>query len=135
MVQPIEALRLWHDFYTLIGTAAATLVGLMFVAASIGAGVFTRAHQVGIRSFVSPTVVHFSLVLLLCLITSAPLRAPSALDALLVCLGLVGLGYCGWIWRRMRKHGLSPTDIADRFLYTLLPATGYLAVIAAGVSI
>ena len=29
----IDALRDWHDFYVLIGTASATLVGLMFVAA------------------------------------------------------------------------------------------------------
>jgi hypothetical protein len=28
-----ELLRGWHDFYILIGTASATLVGLMFVAA------------------------------------------------------------------------------------------------------
>jgi hypothetical protein len=34
-VSLIEWLRQWHDFYALIGEAAATLVGLMFVAASI----------------------------------------------------------------------------------------------------
>ena len=28
----------WHDFYILLGTAAAALVVLLFVAASIGAG-------------------------------------------------------------------------------------------------
>ena len=31
----------WHDFDLLVGTAAATLVGLMFVAASIGASFYT----------------------------------------------------------------------------------------------
>jgi hypothetical protein len=46
----------------LIGAASATLVGLIFVAAAIGAGVFTREHEVGIRSFLSPTAVHFSSV-------------------------------------------------------------------------
>jgi len=60
-----ENLRQWHDFFSLSGAAAATLVGLMFVAASLGAGVFTNEHQIGIRSFLSPTVVHFSAVLLL----------------------------------------------------------------------
>jgi hypothetical protein len=33
-----EILRDWHDFYVLMGTATATLIGLMFVAVSIGAG-------------------------------------------------------------------------------------------------
>ena len=36
-----QALRDWRDFYILAGTAAATLVGLMFVSASIGASQFT----------------------------------------------------------------------------------------------
>jgi hypothetical protein len=44
----------------------------MFVAASIGAGVFTREHQAGIRSFLSPTVVHFSAVLIICLLAIIP---------------------------------------------------------------
>jgi hypothetical protein len=29
-------LKDWHEFYLLVGTAAATLIGLLFVAASIG---------------------------------------------------------------------------------------------------
>ena len=37
-----ELVEDWHDFDVLVGTAAATLVGLMFVAASIGASVFTE---------------------------------------------------------------------------------------------
>jgi hypothetical protein len=136
MAQPIEALSLWHDFYALIGTAAATLVGLMFVAASIGAGVFTRAHQAGIRSFLSPTVVHFSLVLLLCLIASAPIASNAALAVCVLSTGLVGLTYSGRIWLGMRKHGISATiDLTDRLLYALLPPGGYLLVIIGGLTI
>jgi hypothetical protein len=136
MATPIEALRLWHDFYTLIGTAAATLVGLMFVAASIGAGVFTSAHRVGIRSFLSPTVVHFSLVLVLCLIASAPIASAPTLGVVVSSAGLVGLGYSGWIWRSMRKHGFSTEiDLTDRLLYALLPMAGYLLVVIGGFSI
>jgi hypothetical protein len=36
---PAELLHEWHDFYVLLGTASATLVGLMFVAVSIGTSV------------------------------------------------------------------------------------------------
>lgn len=102
-----ENLLRWHDFYSLSGTAAATLVGLMFVAASLGAGVFTREHQVGIRSFLSPTVVHFSAVLLLCLIASVP-GTWLSMGILVVGAGLIGLGHSCLIWRRMRKHGITP---------------------------
>lgn len=131
-----DALRQWHDFYALIGTAAATLVGLMFVAASIGAGVFTLAHQAGIRSFLSPTVVHFSAVLIICLLASAPSETWLSLGILLACAGVIGGAYSAWIWRRMAKHGITPTiDIVNRLWYTFLPIAVYLMVTGAGLSL
>ena len=36
---PTDALSHWHEFYMLGGTASATMVGLLFVAASVGAPV------------------------------------------------------------------------------------------------
>ena len=51
--------RDWHDFYALVGTAAATLVGLMFVAASIGDNIFDEKDLVPMKAFITPTVVHF----------------------------------------------------------------------------
>jgi hypothetical protein len=44
-------LERWHEFYLLLGTAGATLVALLFVAISVGAGFLTqrprqlRAHS------------------------------------------------------------------------------------------
>ena len=35
----------WHEFYILLGTAAAALVALLFVAVSIGAGFFSRESR------------------------------------------------------------------------------------------
>jgi hypothetical protein len=132
----LESLRQWRDFYGLIGTASATLVALMFVAASIGAGVFTREHQAGIRSFLSPTVVHFSAVLIICLLATIPTETWASLGVLLTSAGVIGLTYSGWIWRRMMKHGIIATiDVADRLWYALLPAATYLLVIVAGVSL
>jgi hypothetical protein len=132
----LEALRKWRDFYVLIGTASATLVALMFVAASIGAGVFTREHQAGIRSFLSPTVVHFSSVLIICLLATIPTETWAVLGVLLTCGGAIGLAYSGWVWRRMMRHGIIATiDFVDRLWYALLPIATYLLVIVAGVSL
>jgi hypothetical protein len=131
-----ETLKQWHDFYALIRTASATLVGLIFVAASIGAGVFTREHQVGIRSFFSPTVVHFSSVLVICLLASVPTANWSVLAVFLTIVGLIGLSYSGWIWRRMTKHGLTASiDVADRLWYVFWPIVGYLLVAISGASL
>jgi hypothetical protein len=129
----IDALRQWHDFYALIGAASATLVGLMFVAASIGAGVFTREHQAGIRSFLSPTVVHFTAVVIICLIGSAPSQTRLSLGILVACAGVVGGAYSAWIWRRMRVYGITPEiDVVDRLWYTFLPIAVYLIITSTG---
>src|SRR5580704_12466997 len=37
----VEALKEWHDFYVLVGTAGATLLALLFVAVSLGTGFLT----------------------------------------------------------------------------------------------
>jgi hypothetical protein len=44
MISLTDAARPWHDWYMLIGTASATLVGLMFVAASVGSRLYTRKN-------------------------------------------------------------------------------------------
>jgi hypothetical protein len=135
MTAVAESLGQWHDFYVLVGTAAATLVGLTFVAASIGGGYFSPDRQVGMQSFLSPTVVHFTAILITSLIVLAPSVSGGWTGLPLVGDGLAGLGYCGWIWRRMIRHGLfAMIDTVDRLWYALLPTAGYLLVAIAGAS-
>src|SRR5437868_2038916 len=108
-----ELLHAWHDFYVLIGTAAATLIGLMFVAASISASYMTEKHQAGIQSFYTPTVVHFATVLIACVVLVAPLRA-TTLGVFLLAIGAVGLGYASFVWVRMGRRGFTANiDLAD----------------------
>ena len=40
-----DALKGWHDFYLLVGTAGATLLALLFVAVSLGIGFLTEERQ------------------------------------------------------------------------------------------
>ncbi len=129
-----ELLRDWHDFYTLVGTASATLVGLMFVAASIATGSLTQARKAGARTFVTPTVVHFGATLIICVILSAPSRSWLGLGALLLTAGCIGLGYSCWVWLEMGRRGLRATiDLSDRLWYALSPIAGHLLVTAASV--
>jgi hypothetical protein len=66
-----ESLRHWHEFYTLLGTASATMVGLLFVAATVGSGVFSTDRRGALGMFLSASVVHFSSILATCLIVLA----------------------------------------------------------------
>jgi hypothetical protein len=129
-----DAVGPWHDFYTLIGSGSATLVGLLFVAASVGSGVFTAERQHGLRAFLSPNVVHFTSVLAASLIGVAPTGSWILFGALVCGDGVFGAAYAVSVWRRMVRHGLSSgIGLEDRIWYAALPAAGYLIMIAAGV--
>jgi hypothetical protein len=127
-----ELLHDWHDFYILVGTASATLVGLMFVAASIGASVFNEESRAAMEAFITPTVVHFAAVLFSCFLVTIPTQGWRSLGGLLAAGGLAGTIYCGRILVQIVIGRRFNVDLSDRLFYALLPLLGYLlAVIAA----
>ncbi len=87
------ALHDWQSFYALIGEASATLTGLMFVAVSLGARILDDNAQPKIRTFLTPTVIYFSLVLLLAALMNVPTQTRPALAGELGGVGLVGAAY------------------------------------------
>jgi hypothetical protein len=93
-----DLLDAWHDFDLLIGTAAATLVGLMFVAASIGASVFMEKDRAAMKAFISPTVVHFSAVLVVAMVSLIPSHDWPTLAGLLALVGIPGAAYSANLW-------------------------------------
>ncbi len=133
MHSPTELLRDWHDFYLLIGTASATLVGLMFVAASIGASLFTMDKQTAMSAFIGATVVHFSSVLFICIMAAIPAHTFATLGGLIAAGGLAGLIYSGRIWVQIFiRRAFATIDVMDRLFYGVIPVLGYLLVTFAG---
>ena len=86
----VETLKEWHDFYVLIGTAGATLLALLFVAVSIGAGYLTEEHQAATRTFMSPVVVHFTSVFFLSAVALFPWHQAKIFAALIGATALFG---------------------------------------------
>jgi hypothetical protein len=128
-----DLVHAWHDFYLLVGTASATLVGLMFVAASIGANVFKEDNRAAMRAFISPTVVHFGAILLVCIVGAVPSHTWSTLAALLILGGVGGLAYSARIWTQLFVRRSFDVDIVDRLFYALVPVLGHaLILLAAG---
>jgi len=131
-----EAMARWHEFYSLLGTASATLVGLLFVAATVGSGVFSSNRRAPLRVFMSASVVHFSGILAVCLIVLAPLQSWLQFGLLVLVCGTFGLVYCGLIWRDTVRDSLlvAAVDLEDRIWYLLIPVVGYLLETATGVA-
>jgi hypothetical protein len=128
-----ELLHDWHDFYLLVGTASATLVGLMFVAASIGSSFFNEQHRAPMKAFITPTVANFAAVLFTCLLLTIPTHSWRTLGGLLGAGGLAGSIYCGSLLVQIVFRHRFNVDLSDRLFYALLPALGYLLVLISAV--
>src|ERR1700710_3064147 len=89
----MQELAAWDSFYVIVGGAAGALIGLQFVVMTlIAEKPSPRIAEPG-PIFSTPTIIHFSAILLV----SALLRAPwpSVTAAALAC-GAVGL--CGFVY-------------------------------------
>jgi hypothetical protein len=129
----VELLHDWHDFYVLLGTASATLVGLMFVAVSIGTAIFNEERSAAMAAFITPTVAHFAAVLFSCLLVTIPTHTWHTLAALLGAGALAGLIYCGGLAVKIIIRHRFNVDRIDRLFYAFLPVVGYLLGLIAAV--
>lgn len=127
------ALKEWHDFYVLMGTAGATLLALLFVAVSLGAGYLTEARQSATRTFMSPVVVHFASVFLSA-VALFPSHQARFFAALIGATALIGAAISTYITVQVVHTNLT-NYVEDYFAYGVLPGVGYIALLAAAVSI
>src|SRR5580658_2511121 len=66
----MSALEGWDNFYVILGSAAAALLGLTFVVIALISE--RRANPAGLAGYITPTVVHFGTVLGLSCFVSVP---------------------------------------------------------------
>jgi hypothetical protein len=119
----------WHEFYLLLGTAAAALIALLFVAASIGAGILTPKRTAATRTYMSPVVVHYASVLFASLMALVPTQTHGSLGVLIGLNAIGGFIFCAVITARLLTDGIA--DLADRLGYGLMPLLCYVLAFAA----
>ena len=125
----VSVLAPWREFYGLVGTAAAALVALLFVAASIGAGILSVERATATRTYMSPIVCHFTVILFACAVGLMPSHTGASFGLLIGASALAGLLYSGAILMRVLKD--ANIDLADRIGYGVAPVIGYVAALAA----
>jgi hypothetical protein len=119
----------WHNFFALVGSASATLIGAMFVVVSIGSGILTQDRAGAIRTFLTSTVTHLSAALFGSVLALVPAPGETWRVAAIGLAGLAGLVYVGGMTLTFHQH--PHTDHSDRFWYTLFPLAGYGLLVAA----
>ena len=123
----------WQNFYMIIGTAAATLTGLMFVATTLIAGIDAHLSTLNaaVSAYNTPTVVHFGTVLLLAGVLSAPWQTYSSVSLLLGLLGLGMVCYSIIVLRRMWRVPHYQSTLEDLLWYMAFPLLANVSLIVA----
>ena len=124
----MAALTEWDSFYVIVGSAAGALIGLQFVVMTLIAQNPPKGVSEGSAAFSTPTVVHFSAVLLLSALVRVPWEAASSAAIAWGALGLGGLLYTANIAHRMHTQTVYQPVFEDWLFHALLPLAAYLII-------
>jgi len=122
----VSELSAWDSFYVIVGSAGGALVGLQFVVMTlIAEKPPVRTPEAG-SAFATPTVIHFSSVLLLAALVRAPWGAITPLAVLWGLLGVAGAAYSVIVARRVRLQTFYRPVLEDWSFHVLLPLAAYV---------
>jgi hypothetical protein len=120
----------WSNFYALLGEASASLIGLLFVVATLTAGL-ERPNTRGVSLFLTPTVFKFAVVLAL----SAGALAPGLTDVahrwIVGTIALVGLVNLSAVTLDLCRGKAGALHWSDPWCYGVIPALTFLGLGAA----
>ncbi len=115
-----QLLHGWQSFYQMMGEASATLIGLMFIAAGLGTRLIDDKSDPRLRTFVTPTVIYFSVVLLVSALMNVPTLTLTALLAALAAAGLFAAVYSASHLPRLRDINQKESVERRAWLWNLL---------------
>jgi len=99
-----QAIERWHDFYLLAGGAAATLLGLLFIAVSLHIELFSGEKASRARGAAAQALTNFFTVLTIALIFLIPDQKPT--NAVVTLLVFSILGFSRLIGSLITHHWL-----------------------------
>ncbi len=122
----------WSNFYVIVGSSAGALIGLQFVLITLVAQIpVGKDGGAAGHAFATPTIVHFSVVLLLAGIMSAPWHGTDPVEALWGVLGVGGVVYALIVARRMMSQTTYRPEGEDWLFHAWLPMASYFLLAAA----
>src|SRR5437868_23411 len=94
----------WANLYVILGSSSAALIGLQFVVITLISDTRASRSSGAISAFATPTVVHFTVALLMSTIMSVPWQSLSSTALALLVSGMAGSIYTAIIFRRARSQ-------------------------------
>jgi len=128
-----ELLERWHEFYLMAGTAAVTLMGLLFVGVSVHLESLVREDARHVRVVAMETFMNFFFVMLLALVMLVPDTTARPTGVELAMIGVMRIGFgvrnlrAAW---GLEGHGFDRRAMMQRFVPAL---AGYAILIVVGI--
>jgi hypothetical protein len=116
----------WENFYYLMGSAAAALIGLMFIAVSLTHNFNAEKAERGQRLFMTPTVMQFAIILAIAGMALAPKLTPTAHRWAMGALAGWGLAYTAPGTWRLAMDKNSGAHWTDFWFYGFAPVAIYV---------
>ncbi len=127
----LPILTIWQNFYVIIGSASAALIGLMFVTITLIAGLQRSRSNDSIAAFGTPNVVHFCAALLIAALLTAPWQVTWHVALPLGLIGSAGIIYTIIVIRRARHQNTYQPVMEDWLWHIILPFIAYGALFVA----
>ena len=122
----------WENFYLIVGSAAGALIGLMFVVATLMAGLESSRVSHGARVFFTPIIFHFAVVVVVSAVAVVPEMPAHVAGVILAFCAANGFAYTiATIFRMSAPGSDNPLHWSDMYFYGVVPAIVYLALAGA----
>jgi hypothetical protein len=135
MSTALLSLNAWSNFYVIVGSAAAGLTGLTFVVIALAAelSVAQPVKFSGLRTYMTPTVVHFGSVLWIAALLAVPGHTTTSVAICMAASGVVGVLYSLTTAHRMHRGRVDYRPFLSDWVWNAaLPFVTYLALAIAG---
>jgi hypothetical protein len=125
----MKVLEGWDNFYVILGSAAAGLIGLTFVVIALVSDA-RRAHPSGMQGYITPTIVHFGTVFALSAYMSVPHQTIVSLSAGLAICGTGGVLYAAVIANHLRRFAAQYVPVVEDWVWhVILPSVDYVTLL------
>jgi hypothetical protein len=127
----------WDDFYLMLGPAAVGLIGLLFVVVTVTAGFERSKTMRGQALYLTPTALHFGMVMVISAIAMAPRLTPGTTAVAIEIAVLAGLAGAvrACIGIRGMRSGKDDPHWSDFWCYGVLPILLYLGLFGAALAL
>jgi hypothetical protein len=128
----MSELAQWTNFYIIMSVVSSTLIGLLFVVITFAPDRRNVNDRGKISAYLTPTIVHFSTILLIAAVLSFPNHTKNTAAYCICTSDFLGLIYGASLLSR-KSIATNFFQVGDQILYIAIPLIIYCLFIFAGV--